>query len=120
MAGQEKRHTQRFDSLNLLQYVAIDAHGEHLATGMGRTLNVSKGGILLETRARLEPGVLVSVAIGIEENLVSVVGRVMHCNAGEDGAFTSGIRFDNIDAQADAVLTAYLAAFEASQKQKKK
>jgi len=94
----------------------MDGEGKHLATGMGRTLNVSQGGVLLELRTPVKPGEMLSIAIGFEENLVDVVGRVVHCERGENGLYSAGIQFDKIAAPAKAVLDSYLAAFESAQK----
>jgi len=47
MTSNDKRLHLRIDSLNLLAYSCIDDTGQVVVQGMGRTLNVSQGGILL-------------------------------------------------------------------------
>lgn len=113
MSDQEKRQSERFESRNLLHYKLIDAKGGQLGDGMGRTLNVSEGGLLLETNTAFEPGQKISISIGLEEEEVTVVGVVCHCKTSGDGLFTSGLKFENLDADGARVLAAYLKLFEA-------
>lgn len=115
MTDANKRHSKRFDSLNLLVYNAVNEEGECIATGMGRTLNVSLLGILLETKDRLEIGQTVSVEIGFEENLVPVIGLVMHCEPAADELFHAGIEFEAMSRQAEQVLEQYLLFWQARQ-----
>ena len=115
MTDTNKRHSQRFDTLNLLVYSAINEDGECVATGMGRTLNVSLLGILLETKECFTSGQTISVAMGFEENLVNVIGRVMHCEPASNGLFHAGIEFDSMSRQAEEVLVQYLQHWQAQQ-----
>ena len=55
MDQEDKRKNQRIDSHNLLTYSCLDKNGAVITQGMGRTLDVSEGGILLETQAKLDP-----------------------------------------------------------------
>ena len=115
MTAQNHRQTPRFDSLNLLVYAATDEEGECVATGMGRTLNVSRLGILLETKDHLASGQAVSVAIGFAENLVNVIGLVMHCEPAGDGLFHMGIEFSAMSRQTAQILEQYLQHWQGQQ-----
>ena len=77
MSNSERRYV-RMESLNLLDYVLVDEKGEILARAMGRTLNISEKGILLETHIKFEPGQLLLITIGLEEDLVDFKGLVKH------------------------------------------
>ena len=56
MAIKERRKSGRIDSLNL-SYVLVDGDaGEPQKQTMGRTLDVSKDGIRLETHISVNPG----------------------------------------------------------------
>ena len=83
----ERRKSQRIDYQNLLTYVGVDENNHERKQGMGRTLNVGEGGILLETRASLEPKEIVFLTIGLEEQLMEMKGKVTFCNKREDGNF---------------------------------
>ncbi|MDT8390772.1 MAG: PilZ domain-containing protein [Lentisphaeria bacterium] len=112
MTDQEKRRSERFDSKHLLHYKVLDARDGQLGDGMARTLNVSEGGLLLETNTSFEPGQELSVSIGLEEEEVDVVGEVRHCKRSGDGLFTTGVKFENLDKDGARVLAVYLKLFE--------
>ena len=106
----ERRKHIRIHSLNLA-YICLDEKEENLKQGMGRTLNVSEAGLLLETHFPLEPKQILSLTIGLEEDLVEIKGRVIYSRTGLRGKFETGIRFLEIDETADRILNKYVNAF---------
>ena len=52
------------ESLNLLDYIVVDEQGVQGEYSMGRTLNISLGGILMETHLKLKTGQQVMISIG--------------------------------------------------------
>ncbi len=108
-----QRRFVRMESLNLLDYVLVDAKGEILSRAMGRTLNISEKGILLETHIPFEPGQVLLITIGLEEDLVDIKGLVKHAENRDDTTFSAGIEFLEIDGEGSRVLHNYLEAFEA-------
>ncbi len=102
----------RMDSLNLLDYVLVNQKGETVTRAMGRTLNISEKGILLETHNHLEPGQILMITIGLEEDLVDLKGQVRHSEPRDDKYFGVGIEFLEIDGEGNRVLLNYLKAFE--------
>ena len=114
MDGKERRRHERLESFNLLNYAVCVDHGEFGASGMGRTLNVSKGGILLETNVRLELGTRLALTIGLEEQLLELKGQVTRVAASPDKTFDSGVEFVQIDPESSELLKEYLKAFEAN------
>lgn len=120
MTGAEKRRSRRFDSMNLLHYKVLDVHDNQLADGMARTLNVSEGGILLETNTPFDPGQEISITIGLEEEMVVVVGEVVHCKPSDvAGMYTAGVKFENLDPDGLRVLSIYLELFKAASESEK-
>lgn len=112
MSNSQRRYVRR-DSLNLLDYVLKDEKGEIVTHAMGRTLNISEKGILLETHVPFEPGQILYITIGLEEDLVDVKGQVKHAEKRDDATFSSGIEFLEIDAEGSRVIYNYLEAFKA-------
>ncbi len=111
-SSDDRRHAARFDTLNLLDFTAFNSIGEPVARGMGRTLNVSMEGILLETTVPLEKDQQVAVWLGIEEKLVEIQGRVMHVVEGQEGRCHAGIKFRRVKPpEAKGILQAYLDLF---------
>jgi phage terminase large subunit-like protein len=113
MSIEEKRKHSRIDSLNLLNYLYYDENEDIAQQGMGRTLNVSESGILLETHTPLAASHLVSLTIGLQEDVVDIKGRVVYMHENTTGAFESGIEFFALDETACSVLRRYITAFYA-------
>jgi len=109
---EENRKHKRVHSTNLLNYVCLDEKGEAFAQGMGRTLNVSESGILLETHALLDPQTLVSLTIGMEEQIIDIQGTAVYSTLNEDGSYETGIEFTDIEPAELTVLEKFIQAFE--------
>jgi len=111
MTTEDRRKNERINSLNLISYSCIDENVQTVAQGMGRTLNVSQGGILFETHAPIDPKHTVVLAIGLEDNLINIKGRVIFSLAGGEKRFESGIEFIDTDETELEVLKKYIKAF---------
>jgi hypothetical protein len=92
MTNDEKRKHQRFSSLNL-SYVCLDEDQKTVKQGMGRTLNLSESGILLETHFPISEEHHVILSIGLGEDLVDLRGRPVHVRATGQGIYEIGIEF---------------------------
>ncbi len=111
MAPQEKRKHARIDSLNL-SYFCLDENNQIIKQGMGRTLNVSESGILLETHFPIEKKHTIALTVGLEEDLVEITGRLVHSRTNDDGKHEVGIEFLKINAKARKVLKQFIDAFQ--------
>ena len=115
MTNEEKRKHSRIDSLNLLNYVFSDESGGGSTQGMGRTLNVSESGILLETHTPIDVNNIISLTIGFEEDVVDIKGRIVYTKENDRKMNESGIEFFDIDETARKILIRYITAFNAKQ-----
>ena len=106
-----KRKHQRFQSLNL-SYVCLDENENIVKQGMGRTLNISESGILLETHFPIEPEYLVVLTIGLEEDLLDIKGKPIHTRSDDDGKFEVGIEFLDPDRDSIQVLKDFIKRVE--------
>ena len=93
MSIAERRKHPRVETQNLLSYICKDDSGNPIKEGTGKTINISKGGILIETHNAFERQDLVLMAINIEDDLIRVKGKVVYCNAADFGMFRTGIQF---------------------------
>ena len=110
----EKRKYARVDSIYLLNYVHIDANNSDSVTqGMGRTINVSESGIMLETHIPFSENDTVDVVVGLKEDMVTIRGKVIFNRSTETGRFQSGIEFLTIDDDSLKTLRRYIEAFNA-------
>ena len=105
------RKHDRINSLNLLNYTCIDENGKESIQGMGRTLNVSQGGIQLETHVPIQVTAKIALTIGIEEELIDITGSVVYCKPNDRNKYESGIDFYEINDTALRILNKYIVAF---------
>jgi hypothetical protein len=107
----EKRQRTRIDTLNLLSFIVHDNAGTQLYERLGRTLNVSETGILLETDIPVDAHLGVDVKIGLDEELVDIQGTIIHVNVNAQQRYEIGIKFSKIDDRDLKILKAYIEAF---------
>ena len=112
MTDHEKRKTPRIDSQNLISYVCLDEKSVPIGQGMGRTLNISEGGILLETHTPIDPQYTVSLTISLEDELMDIKGKVAYNKKRDDGKFESGIQFIDIDEEKIQILKQFAIIFK--------
>jgi len=115
MSKIEKRKHHRIDSLNL-SYLCVNENNEVVKQGMGRTLNVSESGILLETVFAIKKNQFLSISIGLEDDLVDIQGKVIHCRTGRKKRFETGIEFVDINKTALVILQRFVDFFSELQK----
>ncbi len=123
MSNSERRRYIRPESLNLLDYIVVDEQGVQSEYSMGRTLNISVGGILMETHIKLQAGQQVMITIGLEDELVDVMGRIVHSTLHKDGMYLNGIEFFHASVEDRRIINKYIEAFhsqypEAAEKKK--
>ena len=107
----ERRRRPRIDSLNLVAYACLDEQENVVQRGMGRTLNISELGILLETYHPLETKYVLLIDIGIEDDLVDLKGRVVHFRVNEEKRNETGIEFSEVDEGSVEKLRRYIEHF---------
>jgi Tfp pilus assembly protein PilZ len=71
----------------------MDDSGNRTKEGRGKSVNISQGGILIETHDPLEWQDIIRLFIDIEDESVSIKGKVVYCNAANFGKFRTGIQF---------------------------
>ncbi len=92
----EKRTSHRIRSLNLTSYTPRKADKQEYIVSIGRTLDVSEGGVKVETHRKLADGTELEMDIAIEDKIITAKGEVVHTEELENGLFGTGIRFTSI------------------------
>lgn len=110
MPRTDKRRFIRHDSLFLLDYIVLDQEGNKGVYSMGRTLDVCVDGIKLEVLNRLDVGTLLIITVGVENELIELVGEVTHTEY-HGGRYISGVAFYKITKKGRAILAKYSEAF---------
>ena len=98
MKKDENRKHRRISSLNL-SYICLDEDRKTVKQGMGRTLNLSESGILLETHFPIAAEHTVILSIGLEDRVVDLKGRPVHVRSTDKGVYEIGIEFIDPDAK---------------------
>jgi len=114
MGSKDKRKHFRVNSLNL-SYVFVDGNNDEGKQTIGRTLNVSESGILLETHIPLDLNDNLLLTIGLKEDLVDIKGKVVHSAKDEQGKYEVGVQFTDKDDAASEILGKYIKAFKDQQ-----
>jgi c-di-GMP-binding flagellar brake protein YcgR len=93
-------------SVNLVNYKHFDETGEIDETAMGRTRNISKGGILLEVFNHYPLLSILEMQIALGEKVVNPRGRVVRLQELEGGQVEMGIKFIEVSpADVEAINT---------------
>ena len=106
----ERRRYLRPEALNLLDFLVVDAQGRQGEYSMARTLNVSKGGILMETHIPLPKGQQVMITLGLHDQLIDVMGNIVY-TAEDSGRFQHGIEFFHLTDHDKRILDRYVTVF---------
>ena len=109
MTSENKRKHERIKSLNL-SYICLDEDENIIKQGMGRTLNISESGILLETHFPIEPDHLIQLTISLEEDLLDLKGKPVHVRSSDEGVYEIGIQFIELDQNATKLLKKFISS----------
>ena len=108
MTSDDKRKHERIRSLHL-SYVCLDENDNIVKQGMGRTLNISEAGILLETHFPIESRYIVQLTIGLEEDLIDIRGKPIHIRSNDAGKYEIGIHFLELNQEATRILKRFIS-----------
>lgn len=107
----ERRKNVRPESLNLLDFVVVDEQGRQGEYAMARTLNVSRGGILMETHLPLQKGQQVMITLELKNSLVNIMGKIVYATF-LNQRHRYGIEFFHVADADQRLLNAYVDAFQ--------
>lgn len=108
----ERRNKERTQAINLLDYQVIDRQGQAGAYSLGRTLNISDDGMLMEPQTKMELGELVLITLDLGEKLVQISGKIIHASGNKGGAYRAGIKFFNISDDERLAINNYISIFK--------
>jgi hypothetical protein len=78
---------------NFIMHESIDKEGKIVSSSMGKALNVSRSGIMLETALPIEAENVLLMTVDLDNNLMEVKGRLIYCRETDSGMYQSGISF---------------------------
>ena len=89
----KRRKHSRVKTQNLISYCSYDKNRKLISHGLGIALDISKGGILLETPYSVESSFLVLTATDKLKSLIEVKGRLIYSKKNSKGTYLCGIEF---------------------------
>ena len=95
----DRRQFPRTKTRNLIAHVSVDQNGKELSQGMGKALDISKGGILLETAYPIDAGQISLMAVDKDDNLLEMKAELIYCNKAAPGKYQAGIKFSGTELQ---------------------
>lgn len=90
----EKRQFARLQSLCLISFIESDGSEESSPISMARTLDISEGGVKVESHEPVDEQTETVLEIAIKESIFPVRGKVMYCRELSNGNYVIGIQFD--------------------------
>lgn len=99
MTVPERRRYPRVETSNLISYFTVDKKGRKKGQGIGKTINISQSGILIETSHAIDTTDIVLLSKDLEDNTMEIPGKVIYSRKVTPGVFESGISFQGEHAE---------------------
>ncbi len=94
MSTRDQRKHPRVSTSNLISFNVYDEDGRLVKHSMATALNISQGGILIESASMIDADRISLLSADTENELVEVKGRVRFSKENENGMFEIGISFE--------------------------
>jgi len=114
----ERRSHPRIDALELVSYENYETTKTELMMGMGKTLDISLGGICLESRHALPLGSNLKLSIALKDDLITVEGKIMSLTLTEELNVKIHIQFEPIDEETERILSSFLDEIQENDSEK--
>jgi predicted Zn finger-like uncharacterized protein len=88
-----RRKHNRINTINLISHVTIDGNGNWISQGLSKAVDISKGGMLLDTPHPIEPGLISLMAVDLDNRLIEIKGELVYCKRTATGMYHSGVKF---------------------------
>ena len=99
MNESERRKHPRVKIYYPISYVCTNEKGSIVQQNMGVVLNISQGGILIETADSIFSKYISLTSVDINGNVIEISGKIAYCKMNESTKYRVGISFDGTHAQ---------------------
>ena len=89
----DRRKYKRIKTSNLISHVTVNEDDQLISQGLSKAVDISKGGILLETPHPIESGMISLMAVDLDNKFIEVKGELVYCKKTATGMCHSGIKF---------------------------
>ncbi len=94
MTTSNRRKHPRVPTRNLISFNEYDEDGRLVKLSMAKALNISQGGILIESASMINAVRITLISADTQDTLVEAKGRVRYSKETENGMFETGISFE--------------------------
>jgi len=102
MTTEERRKFPRIESINLA-YLNLDEKSHIKNHGKGKTINISKERLLIETNIEITADHSIIALIEIPENPVELKGKIVHCIPIGDNKYLTGVQLTETEKSRDSI-----------------
>jgi hypothetical protein len=120
MSQEERRKYPRVPTSNIVSYVCIDKDGNELDQGMGKTVNISQRGTLLETIRPIESEYILLMTIDLNDKVIQAKGEVVHTRSVASGKYLTGIHFQGNREEVIQVVKSFILDYHKQKNQTQK
>ena len=93
MSLDEKRKYPRVQTDNLVSYTCFDDNNIESDQGVARALDISQGGLLLESHSAIESENILLTTVNEKNELMEIRARVAYCREEKPGLYFTGLEF---------------------------
>ena len=111
---QDRRASIRLKMIYPAIYTRFDNRGRAFDQKISRSMNVSLGGVRLQSSFLVNSGEVLDITMALGEDLVTFKGKVMYVTSTEDQGFEFGISIEDIEHQDRIALTHFIDDFKGS------
>ncbi len=113
----DTRTFTRYEATHLVDYLLLNENGQAGTYSMGRTLDVSKCGLQLETAIPLDPKKQIQISINLDGEILDLKGEVIYCRFYR-GRYLSGIAFQPANSNSAHAISRYVKYFQNKKEEK--
>ena len=95
----DRRKFPRIKTRNLIAHLSVDDNGKMISQGLSKTLDISKGGMLLETPYPIPAARLSLMAVDKDSVLFEIKAELVYCKKSARGLYQAGIKFIGTEVQ---------------------
>lgn len=107
-----KREFLRYNTTNLVYYTLYNGNSEICGQGAGRTLNISKSGILLQIDRLFDDEIkTLDMDMALANVIITIKGRVVYTRKTGENSMEAGIQFIDVNDEIRKKLSGYIIVF---------
>lgn len=112
-----RRESIRLSMMYPALYTRVDEKGNAYDQKMSRSMNVSLGGVKLQSNYSVDSGEVLDISMALRENLINFQGKVVYVRGSEDRGFELGISIEDIADEDKIALRRFIYYFKGSEQQ---